>query len=409
MIGSYIEICLHVSACASHVRYAICDTGYGAQGIGHRIGDIGWRILDRGCRVQVPHHTRLKSDYYTCSNMKRLKRMVLAGMLISIASTAAVILYTSTEHTLPALLEVKPIYLLAAVILHLVSYYIWGYRMSVLCKSLDEHVTPIKCTKIATSSLLMAAITPSSAGGEPVRVYMLTKEGMASGKASAIVVAERLFDAMLLLFALPFSLLLLKSISLELDTMLIFAAILMSVVVVSIAMAIFNHGWFIRAVTNVVQKIFHRIGLGQISDTLISKIRDEIINFKDSFIMCARNGKVHMLLVFALTAVFWIVEFMHIPLILLGLNVPDVFFLIPVIIAIQVVLAIVMVIPVTPGASGFAELSSTALLSMVIPMHLVGIVVICWRAVTYYMNMIVGAFVSIKVVKDMDFIRRVLK
>ncbi|MCK5660763.1 MAG: flippase-like domain-containing protein, partial [Methanosarcinales archaeon] len=123
--------------------------------------------------------------------MKRLKRMVFAGMLISIISTTVVLLYTSTEHTLPALLAVKPIYLLAAVLLHILSYCIWGYRMSVLCKSLNEHVGTSKCTEIATSSLLMAAITPSSAGGEPVRVYMLAKEGMPAGKASAIVVAER--------------------------------------------------------------------------------------------------------------------------------------------------------------------------------------------------------------------------
>ena len=341
--------------------------------------------------------------------MKRLKRMVFAGMLISIISTTVVLLYTSTEHTLPALLAVKPIYLLAAVLLHILSYCIWGYRMSVLCKSLNEHVGTSKCTEIATSSLLMAAITPSSAGGEPVRVYMLAKEGMPAGKASAIVVAERLFDAMLLLLALPFSLFALKTISLELDTMLVSAAALMSVVVALIAMAIFNHGWFIGVVVNAVQKLFRRIGLGQVSDTLISKIRDEIINFKDSFIMCARNGKADMLLVFAVTAVFWFVEFMHIPLILYGLNVQDTFALIPVIIAIQVILAIVMVIPITPGASGLAELSSTALLSTFIPLHLVGIVVICWRAVTYYMNVIVGAFVSIKIVKDIDFIQRVLK
>lgn len=341
--------------------------------------------------------------------MKQLKRMVFAGMLISIMSTAAVLLYTSTEYTLPALLAVKPSYLLAAVILHILSYYIWGYRMSVLCKSLNEHVGVIKCTEIATSSLLMAAITPSSAGGEPVRVYMLAKEGMAAGKASAIVVAERLFDAMLLLLALPFSLLALKSISLELDTMLVSAAALMAVVVAFIAMAIFNHGWFIGIVIGAVQKVFHRIGLGQVSDALIAKIRGEIINFKDSFIMCARNGKVDLILAFVVTAVFWFVDFMLIPLILYGLNVQDTFSLIPVIIAIQVILAIVMVIPITPGASGLAELSSTALLSTIIPLHLVGIVVICWRAVTYYMNVIVGAFVSIRIVKDIDFIQRVLK
>jgi len=341
--------------------------------------------------------------------MKQLKRMILAGMLISIISTVVVLLYTSTENTLPALLAVKPSYLLAAIILHFLTYYLWGYRMSVLCKSLNEHVGIIKCTEIATSSLLMAAITPSSAGGEPVRVYMLAKEDIAAGKASAIVVAERLLDAMFLLLALPFSLLALKNISLGMDTMLVSAAILMAVVIALIAMAIFNHGWFIGVVIGAVQKLFHSIGLGQVSDSLIVKIKVEIINFKDSFIMCARNGKVDLLLAFVVTVAFWLIEFMLIPLILYGLNVQNTFSLIPVIIAIQVILAIVMVIPVTPGASGLAELSATALLSTFIPLHLVGIVVICWRAVTYYMNVIIGAFVSIKIVKDIDFIQRMLK
>jgi uncharacterized membrane protein YbhN (UPF0104 family) len=35
--------------------------------------------------------------------------------------------------------------------------------------------------------------------------------------------------------------------------------------------------------------------------------------------------------------------------------------------------------------------------------------VICWRAVTYYLNVIVGAVVSVRVVKNMDFIRGMFK
>jgi uncharacterized protein (TIRG00374 family) len=99
--------------------------------------------------------------------MKWLKKMIVLGVILSILSAAAVLFYTSTEDTLPSLLAVKPIYLLAAVLLHVMSYGIWGYRISVLCRSVSEHVGIIKSTEIATSSLLMRAITPSSAGGEP--------------------------------------------------------------------------------------------------------------------------------------------------------------------------------------------------------------------------------------------------
>ena len=341
--------------------------------------------------------------------MKWLKRMIVLGVIASILSTAAVLLYTSTADTLPGLLAVKPIYLLAAVLLHVVSYGIWGYRISVLCRSVSEHVGIIKSTEIATSSLLMMAITPSSAGGEPVMVYMLTREGITAGRASAIVVAGRLFDALLLLLALPLALLTLKSMSLELDILLVTAALTVTLAIAVLSLAVFNHAWFISAVTAAVQRLFHAVGLGHISDTIARKIEYEVAEFKNSFVSGARGRKSDILLASCATILFWVGEFMLIPLILYGLNVPDAFSLIPVAFAAQVIISIVMVVPITPGASGVAELSSTALLSMFVPLHLVGIVVICWRAVTYYLNVIVGAVVSIRVVKNMDFIRSMFK
>ena len=343
--------------------------------------------------------------------MQWLKKMIVLGASVSLLSVVAVILYTTTDETLPSLLAVQPVYLLAAILLHVLSYGIWGYRISVLCRSLGERVGVIKSTEVAASSLLMMAITPSSAGGEPVMVYMLTKEGITPGKASAIVVAGRLFDALLLLLALPLALITLKRTSLELDILLVSAALTVILAIAAISLVLSNHSRAISAATALVERLAGIIGLGVVSDTIIGKIEAEVIEFRNSFIGGARGVRgtrsrnLDILLASLATLLFWVVEFMHIPLILYGLNVPDAFSLIPLAFAAQVIISIVMVVPITPGASGVAELSSTALLATFVPLHLVGIVVICWRAVTYYLNVVVGAVVSIRIVRNMDFIR----
>ena len=352
---------------------------------------------------------KIKSDCCQYALMKRLMKVAVAAVLISILSTTAVMLYTSTEHTLPGLLAVRPIYLLIAVALHFMSYGIWGYRTSTLCRSLDIPVTTLKSTEIVTSSLLMMSLTPSSIGGEPAMIYLLTREGVTPGKASAIVVAGRVFDAILILLSLPFALVILKSVSSGLDTVLTAAALMITVVIVFIFIIILNHAWFLSNAIKIVQKLLCHIGLGRIADAAARKIREEAVEFRNSFAICARNRRSDMLVVFGATLLYWSVEFMHIPLILYGLDLSNAGSLIPVAFAAQIVLVLIMVIPITPGSSGLAEVSSAALLSTFIPLHLVGIVVICWRAVTYYLNVIVGSFVSIKVVKDMDFIWRVLE
>ena len=338
--------------------------------------------------------------------MIKLKTMSVVGLLIGILSTIIIILYTSTEHTLPNLLAINPTYMLGAVILHLISYGIWGYRTTILCRSLNEHVSVIKSTEIMTASLLMAAITPSNAGGEPLRVVMLTREGISIGKASAIIIAERIFDAILLLLALPFSLIVFNGISVELNNLLFIVISIPIFAIILVPITKLNRKWRILNVTKIVQKLFRFIGFEHVSNKIISKIKIEIINFKDSFVMSARNGRTHLVAAFAATIAFWFVEFMSIPIFLYGLNVPNAFSLIPVAFAAQVIVQIVMAIPITPGASGVAEVSSTALLSTFIPLHLVGIVVICWRAVMFYMNIIVGAIVSIKIVKMRNFSKK---
>ena len=57
----------------------------------------------------------------------------------------------------------------------------------------------------------------------------------------------------------------------------------------------------------------------------------------------------------------------------------------------QIILAIIAILPLTPGGSGVAELSMSYLYSMFVPPTLLGPLVILWRVVTYFSNIVVGA------------------
>lgn len=71
--------------------------------------------------------------------------------------------------------------------------------------------------------------------------------------------------------------------------------------------------------------------------------------------------------------------------------------------AVQVFLTFIMLMPVTPGASGIAELGGAALFGIFVPFSILGIVVIIWRAIIYYLNLIIGGLASMKVINDLNF------
>lgn len=80
-----------------------------------------------------------------------------------------------------------------------------GLRTRALCKALGHRISVLKVTEIVISSVFVAGITPSSAGGEFLRVHSLSRNRIPVGRATAIVVGERLLDALFIFSCLPFA------------------------------------------------------------------------------------------------------------------------------------------------------------------------------------------------------------
>ncbi len=341
--------------------------------------------------------------------MNKLKKWILISLLISFFSGLLVVFLTFDSGTINALMEIRPEYVLAAICVHASTYVIWGMRTRSLCKALGYDLSYTRSFEIVTSGTLAASITPSSLGGEPLRIHLLHVEDIPLGKATAVVLGERVLDGILILSMAPISIYIIRGILNDsvFDAMFIFAEAGLVILLVLLLYAIWKPG----PTRKVVYFFVHRIAplFGERTDAalekIISRVDSELEYFHDSISVLLNDGKKGLAFGIFHTVAFWLVDFSMLYIILLGLNQnPD-----PVVVlASQVIVMVLLVIPATPGASGIAEFAGTTVFSLFVSSSVLGIAVIAWRAFTFYMNVFVGGFVSFKILKDTDFIKNFL-
>ena len=126
------------------------------------------------------------------------KKWLWISIGLSMAILLAVIVLTFNENTIESLKNLNPWFLLLAFCLHMTAMCIWALRIRVMCRSLG-YLVPLKhCLNMVCAGQLIASITPSQVGGEPVRIHELYKAKMPVADATAVVLVERLMEAVLL-------------------------------------------------------------------------------------------------------------------------------------------------------------------------------------------------------------------
>lgn len=339
--------------------------------------------------------------------MSKFKKWMKASLLISGISILLLLIVTVNSETIETVLKIKYEYIVLAVIMHIVAYFMWALRTKSMCQGIDYKIKFLSCVKIVTAGKFAASITPSSIGGEPLRIELLHQNELPIGRASAIVLGERFMDAFLILFSAPVALYILRDgfSDSSLDIVFIMGEfILMSVLLIMLygLLRPENLKRIIRFIAIKLTKLLGKKREDQIYHVL-KKIDSEFYNFHASLRMLLREGRTSLVCGMLFTVFYWLFLFSILPVILMGLNLNP-----PVIItfAAQILLLIITAVPITPGASGVAELGATTLFSVFVVSSLIGITVVTWRVLTYYMNLLVGGFVSIKIAKDTELINR---
>ena len=322
--------------------------------------------------------------------------------------------FTIDADTLEKLRTVKIRYefFILAIFLNILYWFLWGARLKVLANAIDPDVEISfwTSTKIVIANLFLAGITPSMAGGEPVRIYLLNKEGMSIGGSTAAVLGERLIDAFFILLVVPFGFFIYKD---KLSSGYLSSGLWIGVIVFILLIILFIFAILkpekVKSFLIYLNKKLNRILKKQESESkIIKKIGDEVDNFHNSMTCFVGERKKALFIAGILTVLFWSTGFMIPSMIFLGLGLPP-FFIESY--AAQILLLVIIMMPTTPGSTGVAELSIAGLYGVLIGSTLLGVFIVLYRFISYHMNLIAGAIFQYRIFRSvasfsMDMIKK---
>ncbi|HUK38568.1 MAG TPA: flippase-like domain-containing protein [Methanomicrobiales archaeon] len=332
-----------------------------------------------------------------------MERSQLKWLAVSVSFSLVVLVlvlrFTVTSQTFEYLKRLNPALLVLAIVCHFLAYGFWAMRIRTMAASLGHRVEFSYCLNLVMANLLAGSITPAQAGGEPVRVHQLYRHNVPLGDATAIVVVERVLDAIVLGVAGVGAMFLLgemvEDIPRSLTLVIFIAWFVMILFIGAFVFSVRNPDILKRFLKKVSRPFIRRWDLRRI-DRLIAAIDREVDNFHDSLSRFVAHAKGGLLWGTVYTALFWFSEFIIVSLILMGLGEQPHYLLS---LVAQIVIAIIMMIPLTPGSSGVAELSATSIYGLFINTSIVGVLVVVWRAIFYYLNLAVGIIASIPIIQ----------
>jgi len=310
-----------------------------------------------------------------------------------------ILFLTINENTIQYLKEINPFFLILAFLTHILTMCFWAWRVQKMSGSLGYRIGFFYSLNLVFANLLAAAVTPAQAGGEPVRIHELYKAKVPLGDATAIVIMERVLDGIALAGLAAFAMIVLTD---QWKSLGAISEIMVFVTWIFVVGCLFLFYLAIRR-PDVVKRVVNRVALfltkkwdSERITELISRADTEIDNFQAAVIRFVRSAKGGLIWGMLFTLLYWVSEIVTASLILVGLGQPP---LILESFVIQLILAILMMLPLTPGSSGIAEVGATSMYALFIPASIVGIFVVIWRIVLYYFNIALGILSSIIIVR----------
>ncbi len=336
---------------------------------------------------------------------QKVKIYTLISVIISLVVIFLILKLTIDSNTFAYLSQthIRYEFFLAAALLSIICWFIWGARLKILSNAIDKtvHIGWWESTKIVIANLFLAGITPSLAGGEPVRIFLLKEDGMTLGCATAVVLGERLIDAIFILICIPFALFVLKD---RIEMGLIRTGVLIGVAVFILCIILFVYAIYrpekVKSFLIYIEKKLARLRRKKEKKEqtgFAQKIGYEVDHFHESMMFFVRDGKLVFFIGGLLTVAYWFTGFMIPSFILWGLGIEHSIVLS---FAAQMLLLIIVMLPTTPGSSGVTEGGMAGLYSIFIGSSLLGVFVLLFRFITYHMNLIAGGIFQYRIFKS---------
>jgi uncharacterized protein (TIRG00374 family) len=267
-------------------------------------------------------------------------------------------------------------------------------RIYIFARKVYRPITFGACMRSCLANVFLGGATPSQTGGAAAQIYVLYAEGMAVVDATVVCFLGGFLGTTIVLLAcaiifsfivhpdfVPVGLRMVSGVSFSL-----FAAIL-----VTVLLSLLSPGGMKRVTFGLLRRI-PRIGPRLQRSGALERVFDTLDRYHHLMTAFLVRGKMIFAGGILLTTLIYINKFMIAWVVLKGLGVhADLWS----VLYMQVVLLLIFYFSPSPGASGFAEVTTMAVMGSVIPKGFEATFIILWRFFTLVLNMMIGAGVMI--------------
>jgi uncharacterized protein (TIRG00374 family) len=300
----------------------------------------------------------------------------------------------SIGETVRHLGEFDPRYLALAMGLVVLDWVVSGARIYIFARKVYRPITFGACVRSCFANVFLGGATPSQTGGAAAQIYVLYAEGMTVVDATVVCFLGGFLGTTIILLAcaIIFSFMVHPEfVPVGLRTISGLSFTLFALILVAVLLSLLSPNRFKRAVHGLMRRL-PRFGKRLEHSHAVEKLFATVDRYHDLMTGFLVRGKLIFLVGLVLTAVIYLNKFFIAWVVLKGLGVhADLWS----VLYMQVVLLLIFYFSPSPGASGFAEVATMAVMGSVIPKGFEATFILLWRFFTLVLNMMIGAGVLI--------------
>ncbi len=347
--------------------------------------------------------------------MKRPKYTIKLGIslffFISALTAILILLKTLNKEGIEKLklFNIKALSIIFGLII--LNWFLETYKLQVLARIADVKLGIKPAFYSALGNIFLSAITPFQSGGGAIQIYIMYQYGIGPGKSTAISFLKASLTLFSLGIATPIVLIFYPEImSIKMFKSFFIYSLFISLFLLGLYINLLFDPKLLKKFVGLIFKIISRFHLIKKNKRkkYYRKLMLEIDEFNKININAWRYHKIRLLWGFIISLFVLLSTYAIAPVILLViypgiLNVVNITHFIIISIVIQLVISFIMYFIPTPGGSGAVELGFIAFFKNFIPMNIIGIYTVLWRFFSNILSVIVGAYISIKVMGIKEF------
>jgi uncharacterized protein (TIRG00374 family) len=296
----------------------------------------------------------------------------------------------SIGETIRHLGEFDPRYLGLVLGLVVLDWVVSATRIYIFARKVYRPITIGACMRSCFANVFLGGATPSQTGGAAAQIYVLYAEGMTVVDATVVCFLGGFLGTVIVLLvcAVIFSFMVHPEfVPIGLRTVSGLSFTLFALILIAVLLSLLSPGRFKRVAHATLRRL-PGIGPRLEHSHAVEKLFGTVDRYHDLMTGFLVRGKLIFTAGLLLTVVIYLNKFMIAWVVLKGLGVhADVWS----VLYMQVVLLLIFYFSPSPGASGFAEVTTMAVMGSVIPKGFEGTFILLWRFFTLVLNMLIGA------------------